>query len=107
MLPGRMTMKPSPAPTADTLQTYVSELLLHFTAVMLNNYERLQAENHAEALHDMRVATRRLRETVSLFEPFFPAARVKKTFSKVKKLTKALGLPREIDVNLKLIRELQ
>ena len=100
-------MKPSPAATADNLQAYVSELILHFISVIQNNYEKLQVENHAEALHDMRVATRRMRETITLFEPLFLAARTKKSLTNVKKVTKVLGLPREIDVNLKLIRELQ
>jgi len=100
-------MKPSPTPTADNLQAYVSELMLHFMSVILNNYEKLRAENHAEALHDMRVATRRMRETLTLFQPLFPLAQIKKSLSAVKKVTKALGLPREVDVNLKLIRELQ
>jgi CHAD domain-containing protein len=100
-------MKPSPIATADNLQAYVSELIRHFVSVMLNNYEMLRAENHPEALHDIRVATRRIRETISLFEPLFLPAQVKKSLSSVRKVTKALGLPREIDVNLKLIRELQ
>jgi CHAD domain-containing protein len=100
-------MKPSPTANADNLQAYVSELILHFASVILNNYELLRAENHAGALHDMRVATRRMRETITLFEPLFLPARVKKSLSSVKKLTKTLGLPREIDVNLKLIGELQ
>ena len=100
-------MKPSPTATAENLQAYVSELILHFMSVMLNNYEHLRSENHPDALHDMRVATRRMRETISLFEPLFLPARIKKSLSSVKKVTKALGLPREIDVNLKLIRELQ
>ena len=100
-------MKPSPTATADNLQAYVSELILHFMSVLLNNYELLRAENHAGALHDMRVATRRMRETITLFEPLFLPARIKKSLSNVKKVTKVLGLPREIDVNLKLIGELQ
>ena len=103
-------MKPSPASAADNLQIYVSELILHFISVIQNNYEQLQVENHANAanaLHDMRVATRRMRETITLFEPLFLAARIKRSLSNVKKVTKVLGLPREVDVNLKLIRELQ
>jgi CHAD domain-containing protein len=100
-------MKPSPVQSSENLLPYASELTLHFMSVISNNYEKLRAENHAEALHDMRVATRRMRETIKLFEPLFPPARIRKIVSKVKKLTKALGLARETDVNLKLIRELK
>ena len=106
-LSGRTSVKPSPTTTADHVQAYVSELILHFMSVIQNNYEKLRVENHAGALHDMRVATRRVRETITLFEPLFLAARINKSLSNVKKVTKVLGLPREVDVNLKLIRELQ
>ena len=44
-----------------------------------------------ERVHDMRVATRRLRAALEVFEPCFPAKRHRKALKRVKALADALG----------------
>jgi CHAD domain-containing protein len=55
----------------------------------------------------MRVASRRLRETLRLFQQYYAPARFRKLARKARKTTRVLGLPREMDVNLELLRRCQ
>jgi CHAD domain-containing protein len=51
-----------------------------------------------ERVHDMRVATRRLRAALEIFEPCFPRAELKECLRQVKALADALGQRRDRDV---------
>ena len=51
-----------------------------------------------ERVHDMRVATRRLRAALEVFEPCFPGKRVRTDLREVKQLADALGERRDRDV---------
>lgn len=53
-----------------------------------------------ERVHDMRVATRRLRAALEIFEPCFPPKRHRKALTKVKALADALGERRDADVEI-------
>jgi CHAD domain-containing protein len=51
-----------------------------------------------ERVHDMRVATRRLRAALEIFEPCFPAKAYGEALGEVKRLADALGERRDRDV---------
>jgi len=53
-----------------------------------------------ERVHDMRVATRRLRAALEIFEPCFPKQRLKRTLREVKAIADALGERRDRDVTI-------
>ena len=53
-----------------------------------------------EHLHDMRVATRRLRAAMEIFKPCFPGKRFKPVLKEVKALADALGERRDRDVSI-------
>jgi CHAD domain-containing protein len=53
-----------------------------------------------ERVHDMRVASRRLRAVLEIFAPCFPKAEFKSALRDVKKLADALGERRDPDVHL-------
>jgi CHAD domain-containing protein len=53
-----------------------------------------------ERLHDMRVATRRLRAALEIFEPCFPPKRFKEALREVKGMADALGERRDRDVSI-------
>jgi CHAD domain-containing protein len=59
-----------------------------------------------ERVHDMRVATRRLRAALEVFEPCFPRKRRRKALKRVKALADALGERRDIDVEIELLESL-
>lgn len=56
-----------------------------------------------EHVHDMRVATRRLRAALEVFEPCFPARRHRKALKRVKALADALGERRDRDVAIEFL----
>lgn len=58
-----------------------------------------------ERVHDMRVATRRLRAALEVFEPCFPAKRHRKALKRVKALADALGERRDRDVSIEFLEE--
>jgi CHAD domain-containing protein len=58
-----------------------------------------------EPVHDMRVATRRLRAAMEVFEPCFPRKRFRKALKRVKALADALGERRDRDVAIAFLEE--
>ena len=60
----------------------------------------------AERVHDMRVATRRLRAALEIFAPCFPRKRGRKALKRVKELADALGRRRDLDVEIELLEGL-
>jgi CHAD domain-containing protein len=53
-----------------------------------------------ERVHDMRVATRRLRAALEIFAPCFPERQHEETLSEVKAVADALGERRDADVTI-------
>src|SRR6186997_1316943 len=58
-----------------------------------------------ERVHDMRVATRRLRAALEIFEPCFPAERLDESLREVKAIADALGERRDADVTIAALEE--
>ncbi|HEX5375874.1 MAG TPA: CHAD domain-containing protein, partial [Solirubrobacterales bacterium] len=59
-----------------------------------------------ERVHDMRVATRRLRAALEVFEECFPRKRHRKALKRVKALADALGARRDRDVEIGRLEDL-
>ncbi len=77
---------------AKVVSVRAQELVEHSTDV-------LDTED-IERVHDMRVASRRLRAALEIFEPCFPRKRWKAALSEVKKIADALGTRRDADVSI-------
>ena len=58
-----------------------------------------------EPLHDMRVATRRLRAAMEMFRPCFPRKPYRRAMKPLKALADALGERRDRDVAIGFLRE--
>lgn len=56
-----------------------------------------------ERVHDMRVASRRLRAALEIFRPCFPEREAKATLAEVKRLADALGERRDADVAIAML----
>lgn len=56
-----------------------------------------------ERVHDMRVATRRLRAAIEVFRPCFPSGASKRALKEVKALADALGERRDRDVAIEAL----
>jgi CHAD domain-containing protein len=67
---------------------------------MFDHAENVLDTDDIERVHDMRVATRRLRAVLEVFAPAFPRKEHKKILRDVKALADALGARRDPDVQL-------
>ena len=58
-----------------------------------------------ECIHDMRVATRRMRSALALFEGCFPDKSLKKWNKEMRRVTRILGTARDADVQMDSLQE--
>ncbi len=89
-IPGLETDLPYGEVAARVLEVRMEELVDHSENVL--DMEEI------EGVHDMRVATRRLRAALEVFRPCFPADEGKRVLKEVKALADALGERRDRDV---------
>ncbi len=83
--------------------------------VLLKHLEDLEKEmdgvregsQDIDPVHDARVASRRLRATLPLFEDCLPSKKAKKWLKKIRKVTSTLGDARDTDVQLEWLRKFQ
>jgi CHAD domain-containing protein len=88
---------PYAAVAASVLATRARELADHAPGVL--------DTDDIERVHDMRVATRRLRAALEVFEPCFTNRHVKPVLREVKGLADALGERRDRDVTIQTLSE--
>jgi CHAD domain-containing protein len=74
-------------------------LYLHFTRMLANEAGTRLGED-LEALHDMRVATRRMRAAFDLFEPYYDPKALKPFAKGLRRTGRTLGAVRDLDVLL-------
>lgn len=84
----------------EPLRTAAGKILWTRFDEMLSFTEVALAGEDIEGVHDMRVATRRLRATLELFRDVFPPRRYRQMRDDVKALARALGEVRDLDVML-------
>ena len=74
---------------------------------LVANAEGVLDMTDIEGVHDMRVATRRLRAALEVFEPCFPRKRFRAVLREVKALADALGERRDRDVMIAALGEFE
>jgi CHAD domain-containing protein len=94
-VPGLVPDMPLREAAARTVQTRTGEVF-GFAAGVLDTGD-------IERVHDMRVATRRLRAALEVFRPCFPKPEFKQALRDVKELADALGARRDPDVALQFV----
>lgn len=72
-------------------------LFFHFERMLLNEPGSRLGED-IEAVHDMRVATRRMRSAMRLFKPFFKRGTLKPFRRELRQTARVLGDVRDLDV---------
>ena len=75
------------------------------TAELIEHAEGVLDTGDIERVHDMRVATRRLRAALEIFEPCFPEKPFDEALGQVKRLADALGERRDRDVAIASLRD--
>jgi CHAD domain-containing protein len=68
---------------------------------------RVMDTGDIEGVHDMRVATRRLRAAMEIFAPCFPKKRHRRALGEVKELADLLGDRRDPDVMIERLRAVE
>jgi CHAD domain-containing protein len=91
-VPGLRCEDPFANVAARVIRVRADELLEHSRCVL--------DRDDIERLHDMRVASRRLRAALEVFEPCFPRKRFRATLKEVKAVADALGERRDRDVSI-------
>jgi CHAD domain-containing protein len=89
--------EPFAVAAARILEVRADELLEHSEGVL--------DTGDIERVHDMRVASRRLRAAMEVFEPCFPRKRFKSILDEVKEIANALGERRDRDVSIEALEE--
>jgi CHAD domain-containing protein len=96
-IPGLDADDPYATAAAKIIGVRVGEVIDHARGV--------QDVGDIERVHDMRVATRRLRAALEIFEPCFPRAELKAGLRQVKALADALGERRDRDVAIAALED--
>ena len=97
-IPGLDADEPYGAAAARIVEVRVTELIDHAQGVLdVDDIERV---------HDMRVATRRLRAALETFGPCFPRRELKAGLRQVKDLADALGQRRDRDVSIAALEQI-
>jgi len=96
-IPGLSAEEPYVAAAARVVAVRAQELMDHSAGVLdVDDIERV---------HDMRVATRRLRAALEVFAPCFPSDEHASALKEVKGLADALGERRDRDVTIAALRD--
>ena len=91
--------KPIPDLSADQSYAEAAARVISVRATELTEHAQgVLDTGDIERVHDMRVATRRLRAALEIFEPCFPPNDYGETLGEVKRLADALGERRDRDV---------
>jgi CHAD domain-containing protein len=85
---------------SDSYGTAAAKVVAVRTEEVFERHQQVLAVEDIEALHDMRVATRRLRAALEVFEPCFPRHAYRRALRDVKRLADALGERRDRDVQI-------
>jgi CHAD domain-containing protein len=96
-IPGIAAALPFREAAARAVETRTEEVFDHAADVL--------DTTDVERVHDMRVATRRLRAVMEIFEPAFPRKAHRRALTEVKALADALGERRDPDVAIAALAE--
>lgn len=90
------------APDATYVQAAHSAIR-HQLRELIDNLSGTRQGDDIEALHDMRVASRRLRAALSVFADAFPAKPFQAIEKQVARITDSLGVVRDADVLIEFV----
>ena len=84
-------------------QVFVARTVLRHADALAKHIHAVRLADDIEAVHQMRVASRRLRNALRLFESYLPHGRRRKWLKRTAQAAKALGLARDLDVQIEFI----
>jgi CHAD domain-containing protein len=98
--------RPEPAAAEDTnLAAHLGQIVHKRLERLVETFDFAECEDAVEALHDLRVSSRRLRAFVQLFEPLLDATIAQHVGKPLRRVTRAAGELRDLDVQIALVQE--
>lgn len=82
----------------ETLETCARRIIVDYFRKMMSYKEGAKDGTDIEFVHDMRVASRRLRAAMDNFADCFREKPFKKHYKKIKAITRTMGAVRDLDV---------
>jgi CHAD domain-containing protein len=89
-----------------SFRDYGTQVIEESLQAMLSHAEGVRHGEDIEALHDMRVASRRLRAAIGVFTAAYPDPKFERFERDVKAVTDALGEARDLDVMIETLEKL-
>src|SRR4051812_44571721 len=86
----------SPIAPEDTMPEAGRKILLSNLVTMLEHQEKLTEDNVMHHVHQMRVATRRMRSAFRVFEDYYQAHALKPILKGLRKTARKLGQARDL-----------
>jgi len=86
-----------------SVQRYAANALAQRLGQMREQIAPVRKANDIEAVHQMRVASRRLRAALAIFLDALPKGKAKRWRKQVRKVTSALGAARDADVQIDFV----
>lgn len=83
--------------------TYCAEAMLPHIKTLQTTAAKIHKRVNIEDIHDIRVASRRIRTCLSIFSGYLPAKKLKAWSQDIKAITKAYGAARDLDVQLDVL----
>jgi CHAD domain-containing protein len=90
----------------ESIRIYAASLLLKQLALLTSEMAGVRKSRDIEAVHRMRVSSRRMRAILEVFQDCLPAKRRAIWRQKIRELTGALGAARDADVQIASINEI-
>jgi len=86
-------------------RAFAARVLLKHLAALSSRIHGVKHAEDIEYVHQMRVASRRLRNALDLFEDALPGKLQKRWLKQIKRVTKSLGAARDTDVQIVAVRQ--
>ena len=84
----------------DSYCLFGAKSLLNRLQNVAKEIDGVRKPDDIERIHDMRVATRRMRSALALFEKCLPGKKAKAWNKQMRRVTRALGAARDADVQM-------
>lgn len=89
----------------NSIQSFAVAALAQRLAEMSQQVALVRSAQPIEAIHQMRVASRRMRAALQIFSDVLPRAKARQWRTQVRRVTRALGEARDMDVQIQFIDE--
>ncbi|MFM8410731.1 MAG: CHAD domain-containing protein [Alphaproteobacteria bacterium] len=103
----RRTRSPGELAPAATVGARAIDVVTRQAGLVRANLAAAIDGRDPEGVHDMRVASRRLRASLAVLEPWLPASDLARVNPALRSVTRALGAVREIDVDRALLARMR